>query len=165
MKLAGAFAFFWILFNGYNLYNSLIKKNSEEERNDIHNELLEMCRMMSPSAVGKTMMILFACVFAFDCIGFYLTYTYAYAAANHFYVRIILFIAFIVVFSVEQIMSFRQTIKISVALKIPNIKDDVLKRFMRMTERDMDFINTIASVAKFVAALQLVLYTILSTAD
>ena len=61
-----------------------------------------------------------------------------------------------------QVLSFRQTMKIAAALQIPNIRDDVLKRFMRMTEHDMDFINTISAVAKFVAALQLVLYTILT---
>ena len=63
----------------------------------------------------------------------------------------------------EQILSLRQTLKISAALKIPNIKDDVLKRFIRMTDRDMDLVSTLSSVAKFVAALQLVLYTILVT--
>jgi len=68
----------------------------------------------------------------------------------------------VLVFFIDQIVSFRQTMKIAAALRIPNIRDDVLKRFMRMTERDMDFINTISAVAKFVAALQLVLYTILT---
>ena len=120
--------------------------------------------MVSPSGVAKAMFFLYAAMLILDLIGFYLTYTYAYTAESHFYLRILLFIAFVLVFIVEQIMSLRQTIKISAAIQAPNIKDDVLKRFIRMSDRDMDFINTISSVAKFVASLQLVLYTILATA-
>lgn len=158
------FAVFWIILNGYTLYHVLFKKNREDEKDALRNELIEMCRMISPSSVSKTMILLYVALLIFDLIGFYLTYTYAYTAENHYYVRILLFIVFVLFFILEQIMSLRQTIKISAALKMPNIKDDVLKRFMRMTDRDMDFVSTIASVAKFVAALQLVLYTILATA-
>ena len=161
MEIVNAFAVFWILFNGYALYKVLIS-SSEEEREDIHDELVDMCRTMTPSAVGKTMITLFLAVMVLDIIGFYFTYTYAYNLEEHFYTRILLFLAFILVFFIDQVLSFRQTMKIAAALQIPNIRDDVLKRFMRMTEHDMDFINTISAVAKFVAALQLVLYTILT---
>ena len=161
MEIVNAFAIFWILFNGYTLYKVLIS-SSDEERDDIHNELVDMCRTMTPTAVGKTMVTLFLAVMVLDIIGFYLTYTYAYTMEENFYTRILLFLAFVLVFFIDQIVSFRQTMKIAAALRIPNIRDDVLKRLMRMTERDMDFINTISAVAKFVAALQLVLYTILT---
>ena len=161
MEIVNAFAIFWILFNGYTLYKVLIT-SSDEERDDIHNELVDMCRTMTPAAVGKTMVALFLAVMVLDVIGFYLTYAYAYTMEENYYTRILLFLAFILVFFIDQIVSFRQTMKIAAALRIPNIRDDVLKRFMRMTERDMDFINTISAVAKFVAAFQLVLYTILT---
>ena len=164
MEVIYLFALIWILINSYTLYHVLLKKNREEDRDEIRRELLEMCHMVSPSGVAKAMFSLYAAMLILDLIGFYLTYTYAYTAESHFYLRILLFIAFVLVFIVEQIMSLRQTIKISAAIQAPNIKDDVLKRFIRMSDRDMDFINTISSVAKFVASLQLVLYTILATA-
>ncbi|MBQ3854306.1 MAG: hypothetical protein II778_06300 [Anaerovibrio sp.] len=157
------FALVWILLNTYTMYHVLFKKNREEDRDELRSELIEMCRMISPSSVGSSMLVLYVILLLFDLAGFYLTYTYAYTAENHYYLRILLFLVFVLFFIVEQILSLRQTLKISAALKIPNIKDDVLKRFIRMTDRDMDLVSTLSSVAKFVAALQLVLYTILVT--
>lgn len=157
------FALFWILINSYSIYHVMFKKNREEDKDELRRELVEMCHMISPAGISTAMLALFAGLFVVDSFGFYLTYNYAYTAENHYYLRILLFIVFVLFFLIEQVLSLRQTIKIAAALKVPNIRDDVLKRFIRMTDHDMDFVNTMSSVAKFVAAIQLILYTFLTT--
>lgn len=164
MEAIYLFSFFWIAVNSYSVYKTVLCQLSDDEKADIYDELVDMCRSMSPAYVGRIMFLLFLVILFIDLLGFYLTYAYAYAAEGNFYTRILLYIAFIAVFLVDRLIQLRHTIKIAAAIKTPDVKPDVLKRFMRMTESssNSDMIDCISTVAKFTASLQLLLYAVIS---
>lgn len=164
MEAIYLFAIVWILFNSYSVYKTILCQLSEDEKSDIYDEMVEMCRSISPTYVVRIMLLLYLSILVFDLLGFYFTYTYAYAAEGNFYTRILLYAAFIIVFIVDRIIQLRHTVKIAAAIKTPDIKPDVLKRFMRMTESGNagDMMDTISTIARFTASLQLLLYTVIA---
>ena len=78
------FSIVWLAYAGFNLYHIF----QESEDRDFVDQLMEIERFIAPSYIAKCMLMMAFALLAFDIVGFYLAYKFAYALVNDIYYRI-----------------------------------------------------------------------------
>ena len=96
-----------------------------------------------------------------DIIGFSLTYNFVLDTDQTIYHKIAMFVAIVVLFSLDQVISCRQLIRITGAMQMPDLSPKVLERWIRMNTQDIASLSSIAAVCKLTASFQLLLYTVI----
>ena len=81
------FSIVWLAYAGFNLYHIF----QESEDRDFVDQLMEIERFIAPSYIAKCMLMMAFALLAFDIVGFYLAYKFAYALVNDIYYRITFF--------------------------------------------------------------------------
>ena len=69
------FSIVWLAYAGFNLYHIF----QESEDRDFVDQLMEIERFIAPSYIAKCMLMMAFALLAFDTVGFYLAYKFAYA--------------------------------------------------------------------------------------
>ncbi|MBQ2009021.1 hypothetical protein [Anaerovibrio slackiae] len=156
------FAIFWLCLSGYGLFITL-KKDLDEEDRDFFDELMEMERFIPPAAIAKMIIVFGIGMLAIDIMGFYLAYYHAYVNVNGILYRIMFFFACACVFITDQTIAMRYTVRISSAIKKLEDKPDVLRRWIDMNEPNTKTLAMLSAITKFTIALQLALFTVVSS--
>lgn len=157
------FSLFWLVTSGYNLVSVLKWDDDDEEDMSSFDEVMEMEKFISPDAIAKMMPALYIGTLAIDIMGFYLDYYHAYVNVSENFYRIMFFFACACIFLTEQTIAMRYTFRISAAVKRLEHKPEVLRRWMDMNEPNKQTIITLAAITKFTIAMQLALFTVISS--
>lgn len=156
------FSIFWFCLSSYSLFITMKKDLGDDDR-DFFDELMEMERFIPPAAISKTIIIFGIGVLAIDIAGFYLAYYHAYINVNDIFYRIMFFFACACVFITDQTIAMRYTLRISSAIKKLEDKPDVLRRWIDMNEPHTGTLAMLSAITKFTIALQLALFTVVSS--
>lgn len=156
------FSLFWLALSGYSLFITL-KKDRDDEDRDFFDELMEMERFIPPQAIAKMIVAFSIGMLLIDVMGFYLAYHHAYVNVNGIFYRILFFFACACVFITDQTIAMRYTLRISSAIKKLEDKPDVLRRWIDKNDPNKQTLNTLSAIAKFTIALQLALFTVVTS--
>lgn len=152
------FSIIWLAYASFNLYHIF----KEPDERDFVDQLMEIERFIPPDAISKSMLILSFGLLAFDIVGFWLAYVYAYALVNDIYYRITFFFACLCIFFTEQVIALRFTLKVSSVIKRAEDKPRLLQRWVDKNEPEQRTFEIVAIISKFTIALQLFMFTVLS---
>lgn len=152
------FSILWLAYASFNLYHIF----QEPDDRDFVDQLMEIERFIPPASISKCMLIMSFALLAFDIIGFYLAYEYAYALVNDIYYRITFFFVCFCIFFTEQIIALRFTVKVSTVIKRAVDKPKLLQRWVDKNEPDQKTFEIVAIISKFTIALQLFMFTVLA---
>lgn len=156
------FSIFWLCFAIYGVYIT-IKKHRNDEEEDLYTSLMDMERFISSKVISKMIILLTVGVLAIDVMGFYLAYCYVYASMSVIYYRVMFFIACACVFLADQSVGMRYAVKVSYAITKLEEKPAVLQRWMSLNEPDSDMLGNLGVLTKFTMALQLFLFTVVTS--
>lgn len=162
MTAVYCFAIFWFCFTGFTMYKTFCLAAEDGNQEDFYDELAEMGRVMAPGSIATTMRLFILGLLIIDVTGFCLTYFFAYANEPSIYHRILLFIVFVGVFCIDQLVTLRHIMRLSAVIKLPDIEPRVLQRWFRLNEPTQGTMDCLATVTKFTAAFQLLLYTVIT---
>lgn len=157
------FSIFWLCFSAFTLYEVIRKNVLEKEDMNFFDELMDLERFIAPQMVSKLILICTMGVLAVDILGFYLSYYYAYESVNDIYYRIMFFLVCACIFLVDQGLGLRYTVRMSSAIKKLEEKPNVLQRWISMNDPGQETLANLAALAKFTIALQLFLFTVISS--
>lgn len=152
------FSIVWLAYAGFNLYHIF----QESEDRDFVDQLMEIERFIAPSYIAKCMLMMAFALLAFDIVGFYLAYKFAYALVNDIYYRITFFFVCFCIFFTEQIIALRFTVRVSSVIKRAEDKPRLLQRWVDKNDPDLKTFEIIAIISKFTIALQLFMFTVLA---
>lgn len=152
------FSIIWLAYASFNLYHIF----KEPDERDFVDQLTEIERFIPPNIISRSMLMLSFSLLAFDIVGFWLAYVYAYALVNDIYYRVTFFFACLCIFFTEQVIALRFTVKVSSVIKRAEDKPRLLQRWVDKNEPAQETFETIAIISKFTIALQLFMFTALA---
>ena len=162
MLLIYCFAICWFVYAAKSTYT--VMTHSPEDTEQEARELAEHWALeqhISKINFARLLWFGFMVLVIVDIIGFSLTYNFVLDTEQTIYHKIAMFVAIVVLFSLDQVISCRQLIRITGAMQMPDLSPKVLERWIRMNTQDIASLSSIAAVCKLTASFQLLLYTVI----
>ena len=164
------FSILWLIIACYFVYSFLsrIVFNDAEDDADliqeIFNQIQDIQRFVPPEAISRMMIVADVLLLAFDLLGFYLAYEYAYVEVSSIYYRIMFFFACFCIFITDQGLSLRQSFRIGAAMKKLVDKPQVFERWLSINDTSFNTLSILGRITRFTIALQLFLFTVVAHA-
>ncbi len=164
------FSILWLIIACYFVYSFLsrIVFNDAEDDEDFIQELFrqiqDIQRFAPPEAISRVMVLADILLLAFDLLGFYLAYEYAYVEVSSIYYRIMFFFACFCIFITDQGLALRQSFRVGAAMKKLVDKPRVLERWLSINDTSFNTLSILGRITRFTIALQLFLFTVVAHA-
>ena len=145
----------------------IVFNDADDDENTIQemfNQIQDILKVFPPEAISRIIIVSDVLLLAFDLLGFYLAYEYAYVEVNSIYYRIMFFFACFCIFITDQGLALRQSFRVGAAMKKLVDKPRVLERWLSINDTSFNTLSILGRITRFTIALQLFLFTVIAHA-
>ena len=162
------FSILWLIIACYFVYSILSRiffsgtKDDADPIREMFDQIQDIQRFVPPEAISRTMVVADIVLLAFDLLGFYLAYEYAYAEVSSIYYRIMFFFACFCIFITDQGLALRESFRMGAAIKKLVDKPQVLERWLSINDTSFNTLSILGRITRFTIALQLFLFAVVA---